>query len=88
MSAAEIGAHIEAESFQRPEDASRDWTLPGAFAREEFVRRGGGHAWMVPCPFTDPRVRRAWPAMRDLHTLGLHLIALDASRVVIGVETQ
>jgi len=53
-------------------------------------------AWPEVCPYgglfgtpDDDRhgVHRAWPALRALAALGLHLVALDASRVVIAVET-
>ena len=39
-------------------------------------------------PFTpdSAEVRRAWPALRALAALGLHLVALDAGRVVLAVE--
>jgi hypothetical protein len=52
-------------------------------------------AWPEVCPYgglfgtpDDDRhgVHRAWPALRALAALGLHLVALDASRVVIAVE--
>jgi len=28
----------------------------------------------------------AWPALRDLHGLGLHLVALDGDRITLAVE--
>jgi hypothetical protein len=31
-------------------------------------------------------VHRAWPALRAFAAMGLHLVALDAGRVVLAVE--
>lgn len=50
-------------------------------------------AWPESCPYggmfgtpDDDRhgVHRAWPALRELAALGLHLVAFDASRVVLA----
>jgi len=49
---------------------------------------GGTPAWPVECPWTSlPTVAPAWPALRELDALGLHLLACDAARVVLGVES-
>lgn len=52
-------------------------------------------AWQEVCPYgggfgtpDDDRygVHRAWPALRALATMALHLLSLDSARVVLGVE--
>ena len=46
---------------------------------------------MNTCPcgcgaYDTPANHRAWPALRALAAAGLHLVALDAARVVLAVE--
>ena len=31
-------------------------------------------------------IEATWPMLRDLHAGGVHLVALDASRIVLAVE--
>lgn len=62
-------------------------TLPEVASVEEAIRiDGGAWPWHAAEDWSDSTARAAWPALRDLHALGLHLVALDASRIVLAVE--
>ena len=58
--------------------------------RAEPGRYGGSAAWPTECPWqalpSTHEAHRAWPALRALAAIGLHLVALDASRIVLAVE--
>lgn len=70
-------------------------------ATDVMYRRNSGKSWEERCPYggdasrggfgtpDDDRhgVHRAWPALRALAALGLHLVALDDARVVLAVES-
>jgi hypothetical protein len=56
---------------------------------------GGQHAWPNACPWPSlAQVDAAWPALRALavgdgatpQPTGVHLVGLDASRIVLAVE--
>ena len=62
-------------------------TLPEVASVEEAICiDGGAWSWHAAEDWSDSTARAAWPALRDLHALGLHLVALDASRIVLAVE--
>lgn len=64
--------------------------------RMQMRERNGRKRWSEACPYygwfgtggdDDPHgVHRAWPALRALHDCGVHLLACDPARVVLGVE--
>lgn len=69
-------------------------TMCEVFALEDVVRREGGSSWRSVRDWIDATVRAAWPALRALavgdgetpQPTGVHLVALDASRIVLAVE--
>jgi hypothetical protein len=84
------GKHSVAREVSLPLVFSREMT-PATSNDPRLVRA----PWPVACPFSgmfgtpdDDRrgVHRAWPALRALAALGVHLVALDASRIVLAVE--
>lgn len=59
-----------------------DPTLPEVFSTEENISH-----WRSELRWRSRTMgRAAWPALRALRDLGLHLVALDASRIVLAVE--
>ena len=62
-------------------------TLPEVVSVEEAIRiDGGAWPWHAAEDWSDSTARAAWPALRDLAALGVHLIAIDERRVVLAVE--
>lgn len=69
-------------------------TMCEVFALEDVVRREGGSSWRSVRDWIDATVRAAWPALRSLavgdeatpQPTGVHLVGLDASRIVLAVE--
>ena len=51
-----------------------------------MAQNGSPNAWPVECPFRFRPIVAAWPVLRDLAALGLHLVALDGDRVTLAVE--
>lgn len=51
-----------------------------------MAQDGSPNAWPVECPYRFPPVVAAWPVLRDLAALGLHLVALDGDRITLAVE--
>ncbi len=50
-------------------------------------RRDFGVEWPDECPFYyNAAIHRAWPALRDLAALGLHIVAHGGDRVTLAVE--
>lgn len=58
----------------------------GTFGNEALCPSQGIAPWPATAPWYDDVSRAAWPLLRDLYNLGLHLVGLDAERVVIAVE--
>lgn len=59
-----------------------DPTLPEVFSTEENISH-----WRSELRWRSRTMgRAAWPALRALAAIGLHLVALDASRIVLAVE--
>jgi hypothetical protein len=64
------------------------------FACEEVLRLEGGPFWQSACDWGYSAARAAWPALRALavgegptpQPTGVHLVALDAVRIVLAVE--
>jgi hypothetical protein len=52
-------------------------------------RYGGEPAWPERCPWSShlKDVRRAWPALREMHLLGVHLLGCGNGYVMLGVES-
>lgn len=79
------------EAHHRAHHTATAWltstpTPTEVFACEEVLRLEGGPSWQDACDWGDAAARAAWPTLRALHALGLHLVALDASRIVLAVE--
>lgn len=82
MGAAALNDHFSRKRDSRPPGAEADAALVFALEDREEM---GGDAWPTECPYAASTVRRAWPALRALAALGLHLLAVDAGRVTLGV---
>lgn len=83
--AATIADHHRAESRSMELDSAGAWTPATAFSREQFLKSIGNVAWPTFCPYDEPSVRAAWPAMDALRRLGGHLFADGGERVIVAV---
>ena len=83
MGAAALNDHFSRKRDSRPPGAEVDAALVFALEDREEM---GGDAWPTECPYAASTVRRAWPALRALAALGLHLVAVDDSLVTLAVE--
>jgi hypothetical protein len=83
---------IEAH-HKRVSDTAEKWDFPSMVSREEFLRSIGNASWPGLCPY-DVRHEVSWAAIREISVgggatpqpTGVHLVALDASRIVLAVE--
>lgn len=83
---------IEAH-HKRVSDSVKEWDFPSMVSREEFLRSIGNASW--PGLFAyDVRGEAPWDAIREISVgggatpqpTGVHLVALDSSRIALAVE--
>ncbi len=74
---------------QRAFAASASPRAEEAFSWEAHIAERDNRPWRTECPFGEEwgaEIQRTWPASTALRALGVHLLAVNESRVVIGVE--
>jgi len=97
-----MGRSAIVEHHRRAIEDADGWDLPSMFSREEHLRNIGNVSWPIAFAYEitydremSRRLESAWQALRSLavgdeaklRPTGVHLLALDALRIVLGVES-